>query len=654
MAEKLARSDVYDLGRGLFTDRNVFGLQVGALTVAMNCDRDHSDALRRRKGCTLYDHPIDRRVVGIYDHQFGSNITAGEPAGQEHSHLYAYSDGTLRHRLADGSVTDLGGEMEITDTDYASFATIGGDTYIAFGDGATSVYDGEKRWPVGISRPTERPTGVAIPAPGGAGLDGTYRLHLTYIFTTSDGRVIESDGSSRNLTPVVAAANEGIRWTWAGPTDTSERISGYRLYRTRDHTIDDPEYSFLVQIDDITTTTYDDFIPDIELGEFEPPRGQRQTPPENVRLLAFYGNSLWYAGTAENPHRLWYSNTRAWEGVAPDNFIDLPTSSTSRVTGMVAHFGILVVFLEDEIWHVTGTGPSTFSARLILKGIGCVSPASLVVLGGAVAFVSRTGVYAWDGGEPIHLSKQVDNFFKDNTLINLRQAKGVVYRRKTHYYVVLPFTDGNTYWMVLDYSTQESGAAGRDEALTQSDLSRAWFVYYSDAGRLDATAIAQVSSLDGRDEVVLFGRDDGVIGLFDSGYTDFGSDYVTRFQFYVQPRETGRLFGGARSVDQTWRHWVVHTDRWVGTATFRWGYFDSEFGDGLPEPGSFSSAKLIGSYPPISFTESKNRKTRLNLKHHGSGAFVADVSFVGDEFQFLGSEFYWRHNKRGLRGTVMR
>ena len=90
---------------------------------------------------------------------------------------------------------------------------------------------------------------------------------------------------------------------------------------------------------------------------------------------------------------------------------------------------ILVVFKENEVYSITGTGVVTGGILdYTLKFIdveGCASHRTIVAANGYLLWINRRGIFMWDGiGKPIYASKQIENFFElegdlDLTKLNL-------------------------------------------------------------------------------------------------------------------------------------------------------------------------------------------------------------------------------------------
>ena len=651
--EALRETSELNQTQGLNLDSSLLSLQPSQCIIADNVDRDTSYALRQRQGCVL-DCQLETRIVGIYNHEWVN--PGGEESGVEGEHvvLLATDEGRLFMRTSDGSCTEVpGGDAfvgEVSGATYASFVTVAGDTYITFGQGRLRVFDGSYQYAAGQPQPTVRPTGALAGAGAGNLDEDHYRLHYSYIFRTPGGRVIEGQRSSRNLSPVLVSDNttDGqINWTLtAPPAGSPYRFTGYRLYRTfgheatGDNKIDDPAYFFLADVDynGSATQVYLDNVADFELGEAEPGVGDFLLPPEGAGPLNIYGHCLFINGSLDNPHRQFYSALGNYEAFPTTFYNDFETSSTSKLHGGVVHRNILTTFTDDEIWHTTGASPDTFVVERQTENLGCVAPGAVQQVGGFVVFVSRNGVYGWDGNTPTYLSGEIEEYLRDIPLPQLRQTYTATYRKLGHVYFSIEDYTGVRRVFVYDYEPQTT--ADRERAAQIEGSSRAWFRYTG--APMAATAMGRVSEFTSRVERIWLGGADGKVYRYDEGWDDAGVPIDTHVRFLVAPHQKGSDYASSRALDATWRHWVLFIDRWEGALTVGWGFWDSHL--------TTEEQPLWRTFGPVTHTGRESRKLRVNLDGRGTGALVADVRYQGGEFRVIGHSFWWRPNRRGLHG----
>ena len=155
-----------------------------------------------------------------------------------------------------------------------------------------------------------------------------------------------------------------------------------RIYRTATGTTS-TEYLFVADVD-ITTTTFEDNLLDVALGEpmpslnwFPPPLDMKSvTSTPNGFIVGYSGNSL-CVSEAMFPHAF-----------NPFNQLGF----TGNVTGIATTGDSLVVFTDDAPYLVTGSTPGTLSAIRIDHQQTCANKASIVNMGGYVLFASPDGL----------------------------------------------------------------------------------------------------------------------------------------------------------------------------------------------------------------------------------------------------------------------
>ena len=129
-------------------------------------------------------------------------------------------------------------------------------------------------------------------------------------------------------------------------------------------------------------------------------------PP--VRFAAEHQQRLFSAGDRNNPLRVYYSGDRQpnlWFSPAPDNiedefdtllqagYIEIPARGGTEVTAIWGDiFGLLIIFTDNGVWKLSGSGPSSYDLDDISTKIGCVGPEALTQVGKDLWFVGRHGV----------------------------------------------------------------------------------------------------------------------------------------------------------------------------------------------------------------------------------------------------------------------
>lgn len=644
MAEGLRGKSHLRLGQGLNLDANRLTLEPGDALVARNCDRDHDNAIRKRRGSqrehvfmTEWEDGITRptAVAGIYNHEWDDPCR-----GAFHSHLYALENGQVWRKVpgeppAFEKVT--GPVVENVRVSYADFETISGDTFIAIGKGRLRVYDGERMWWAGIATPA---ASIALTTPSGTSLTGTYSYRFTYIYRGEDNRFMESNPTPSdpiNDTATVTSKDITVSWT-AHPNSVlpgnGERVTGYRIYRTADQDSGgDPQVFLLVtEITDVTTTSYVDSTPDLELTDLMPAENSRNVPPDGTTLVKEYSGSLFCFGPKFNRLGFDYSEPGEYEAFPATNRTRLPESSTGRVTGAFKISGILGCTTEDTIYHVSGSNPRDFTHRYMTNYTGCLSPGSVKVLHNTAMLRGKHGFYSWNGASLNYLSEDIEDEVKGVPFDTARLSFAEVLTEYTHYYCsTVKASTGERVWWVYDISSEGYSAAANDEGgSTSPRLVRSWFEYTG----MPAVAMGVVRQFTDREEYLEWADANGVLYRFDVGDTDDGRTIDLEYQYVFLPSERR----AKNPPDRTFvvREVTTHTDEWVGRVDVALKYLRSHMTDFITSDVRYRED-----------AQGDIREEQFRFAHNGSSAAVVRVRHTGPgTYRLLGVTHNWKPRSR--------
>ncbi|GAB7387348.1 hypothetical protein BSNK01_11840 [Bacillaceae bacterium] len=153
------------------------------------------------------------------------------------------------------------------------------------------------------------------------------------------------------------------------------------------------------------------------------------SPPRGAYVAA-HKNRLWMAGDQANPSRLYYSdilNIESWPAL---NFIDISPNDGDKITGLLTIGDYLIISKGHSMWMLTGEGSSTFSVRRIHSDRGAYAPRSLILVDGALCFVSDDGIYMSDFTQHVLISERIRKFWNSLNLRRLHQAASWYYDHK--------------------------------------------------------------------------------------------------------------------------------------------------------------------------------------------------------------------------------
>jgi hypothetical protein len=154
------------------------------------------------------------------------------------------------------------------------------------------------------------------------------------------------------------------------------------------------------------------------------------TEAVKARYLTEYANRLVMAdyGTTREPNSVKWSK----EG-DPSNWTDYTAGSNTfmqsddYITGLGKSGASLVVYQRDNLIFGQRTGIATapISFARTKRGVGCISPCSIVDVRGTNAFIGRNDVYIIDGESPYSIGEKIRNkLFSVATQTELEKAYG--------------------------------------------------------------------------------------------------------------------------------------------------------------------------------------------------------------------------------------
>jgi hypothetical protein len=338
-------------------------------------------------------------------------------------------------------------------------------------------WDGTAISQMGVPGPTTAPT-VAL---GAAGiLNATYSYKITFVTLYA-----ESVGSpvSANITPV----NQQVNLTAIpiGPTTNNLLVTKRRIYRTLAN--GGAAWKFLAEIPDNTTTLFTDNAADSTLGADIP---ATSFPPTltGARYIEMWKNRLWMAGDATNPRRLAFSEYFLPETWPTTYYIDIPMTPGDEITGLKILGDILVVYGHNTPFLVIGETPFDFVVKRSFAQTGTESDRSVVLVENAHIYLSRFGVYAFDGAIARLLSDEIEPSIRElipaTGTIYIGQAAAAYHQRRKIYRLAVTNT---TVDPAATTNNREYIYDLRVQAWTQTDRTVAYYHHLDgpgDAGQI--------------------------------------------------------------------------------------------------------------------------------------------------------------------------
>jgi hypothetical protein len=293
---------------------------------------------------------------------------------------------------------------------------------------------------------------IAVPTGTAGTITGEYSYKVVYV--SKYGQLSNAGPKSRDVT---AASNTSIELTHI-PTSSDPQVTGRRLYRT---VANGSIWLFLDEIQDNTTTTYSDVVPDGSLGNETPPQAgdfsDDNSPPPKAGIVKVWKRTVFLAGDPQNPDVLYYSEDDEPESFPLINTFELD----SKVTAIYETYSNLVVETETSKYQVIGDNPD-FSLDKLVEGMGCVGPRAA----GTARFdgyaVDRDGMRSYNTSSANKISEPIRDKYDELDRTNIELIHTVHGRNKN---LIAQFNPDSTtistgvvptydsifaYWYVLD------------------------------------------------------------------------------------------------------------------------------------------------------------------------------------------------------------
>jgi hypothetical protein len=301
----------------------------------------------------------------------GAVATRGGTAKLNTTSVGSFScDGLFTTRFNDGSETmvawfggtmyTLGGTSTFTTAGSAqSVYTAGTRVNYAmyqnlafFGNGQQPYkYNGAEFTRHGVDAPNSTPT---VNTSSAGTLADTYKYKITYV----NSFVVQGDLSSN--TTAITLASERVNLTSLPIAPASFGVEARRIYRTAGlSTAASSSYFLVTEIEDNTTTSYEDNKDDAELGVAAPT--DNGVPPD-WHLIHSFQERLFFVDQAVNPQYLWYSDLGEPFTVASTNFIKISDGDGESIRGISSHANTLVIYKDASIWliYMPDTSPANW------------------------------------------------------------------------------------------------------------------------------------------------------------------------------------------------------------------------------------------------------------------------------------------------------
>jgi hypothetical protein len=284
------------------------------------------------------------------------------------------------------------------------------------------------------------PTGaLTTAAGGGTGLTGLFHYAVTYGYGAA-GELGESLGLQTTAT--VAPVNQDVTITLSGLTSVPAKgtVDVIYVYRTVDLStaaaISTSYGAFpFYRVKTVTRDANGNFPATTQDNTMKVPQPIStlnpvpNLPPSKCQFISPHRSRLFMAKNNVYPGRVWWSKNFEPESFNQDeDFADLTAGTGGGITAMIEFADQMIVYTEDTMYGITNVDQDQPYIYVIAKGVGCVAPESLRTGYGLLLWLSRGGLYAWDGNSaPQRISDDLPLSFYSMTVESHGNSRALIY-----------------------------------------------------------------------------------------------------------------------------------------------------------------------------------------------------------------------------------
>lgn len=252
---------------------------------------------------------------------------------------------------------------------------------------------------------TQPPTSGPTVATNGAGaLTGAYFYTIAFVVKDRDGNDLSVSPYGPASTSVTAATN-ALRLTNIEKSGDPQ-VNCRRIART---TSGGATYFEVIDIDDNTTLTWDDDMPDAGISVL-PVSTDLGKPPKMTNVVS-WKNRLWGVSVIDIDQVRYSADGLVYGWPVTNVLVMGPVGAdVFGVTGFLARRDELGVLKRDIIWKIIGTpGTSSLEVVRVVQGTGCQAPDSCIVVRDVGYFLGEDGFYQWSAAGVKNVSREKVN-----------------------------------------------------------------------------------------------------------------------------------------------------------------------------------------------------------------------------------------------------
>lgn len=321
----------------------------------------------------------------------------------------------------------------------------------------------------------------------------------------------------------------------------ADYITAVRIYRV-------PAAGTVMQyVGDIPRGDYSfmDILADSELGYTIP---TDTGLPSNFRLMATFEDRMFAVGGFGNPNRVACSKA-GYPDIWPAIYeINLAASlGTRMITQMKVINGSLYLFLDEGILRMFGSSPENFGFTPVSEFIGCIAPKTMVPFTDGVVFLSKDGLYFFNGSQLRKVTDSLSGVLDGSTpgSMGWHRACGATSRE---YYYISYRDDGARKWDGVGNYPQAGDDPNRTYKINMNN---------SRVGVIDDWAFSLSTPYEGTESIVIGHKElieatmSGTGHAADGAYGDVGVTTYREFTFTITNENGPTSYYGNATVSGT-------------------------------------------------------------------------------------------------------
>lgn len=359
--------------------------------------------------------------------------------------------------------------------------------------------EGENSLTLGIIKPLS----TCSVAEGAAGdITGTYKYVITYY--RSGNYPCESNPSAESAEITVSSKKINLSNI---PISPDPKVNARRIYRTFNN---GEIFYWLADINDNTTTTYEDNYTDADIALSDEVSYDRYPPPLG-KYYEVWDNKLWIAGVqdwmdVENTENLiFYTNTGTSEEMGLYNFIPFRKRESEKIMQIRVFGDYLYVFKRKSMARIAKVGDNAYELIELPQNIGTDASWSVAVCDKLMMWKSEYGIEVFNG----------QTCFRPVVSELIRRTMATINENWLNKILGGHNQKEGEYWLSVPTGTSDES----DKTIVFDYINKRFHGVYSFADKITAMA-----PIDYKEQLIcLLGTPDGHIFIADKGYTDNGS-----------------------------------------------------------------------------------------------------------------------------------